>query len=199
MTEKKRNSNTVSQIILAVVVALLAGGTAPWWWGEVFPAKDNDDTEEVVNLTEQEETNNIWRKGRLEIPISSSNSGRVADLDEGNLIPLGTSISPRDADIFAYHSVHDIIIQPGVSKGDGITFDAQFLKMADRSIDYQECKEAGSLDKISQHIPTSNIKKGSCICMRTTEGRLARFSLIKENYSGNNRSIEIDYIVWKKE
>jgi hypothetical protein len=138
-------------------------------------------------------------QGNLEIPISSSNSGSAADLDEGNLITLGTAISPRNADILAYQSVHDIIIQPGVSKGDGITFDAQFLKMADRTIDYQECKEAGSLEKISQHIPSSNIKKGSCICMRTTEGRLARFTVIKENYSGNNRSIEIDFIVWKKE
>lgn len=198
MTEKKRNSNTISQIIIAVVIALLAGGTAPWWWGEVFLAKDNDDKEEVINPPEQEETNNIWMQGSLEIPIGSSNSGRAADLDEGNLIPLGTSISPRGADILAYQSVHDIIIQPGVSKGDGITFDAQFLKMADRSIDYQECKEAGSLEKISQHIPSSNIKKGSCICMRTTEGRLARFTVIKENFSGNNRSIEIDFFVWKK-
>lgn len=206
----KNKSGILNQIIVTVVIALMVGGTAPWWWTEVF-GKNNetelpDSGREVTEETSgkeaitDESTVKIWKEGKLLIPLNNTNSGEVADIDNGRLLRLGTTVSASGADISIRQSVHSIIIEPGLSKGDGITFDARFIAVNDSSIGKDGC--AGSLvsSDVSNHLQlSSDVNVGSHICMVTSEGRLAEFSITNLNLEGSSRNVEIEYEVWSKE
>lgn len=207
---KKDKPGVINQIIVAIVLALAVGGSSPWWWNEFFSSKNGVgatatgqesrngalDKEDSIEKTDSK----IWKEGKLIIPVSTSNSGSVADLDNGKLLPLGTSISAAGADILIRQSIHSIVLEPGLSKGDGITFDARFLTVNDHSVGKDGCSASLVSPEASNHLQlSSDIDIGSHICMVTSEGRIAELNITKLNFTGNSRNAEIEYVVWQKE
>ena len=142
----------------------------------------------------------IWQEGTLTLPVSGSDSGQAADLDAGNLLMLGTSVPVDDADILVRQSPHSIVIEPGLSRGDGITFEARFTEVNDASVGQAECTAATISSKASNHLQLfSDIDVGSHICMVTTQGRVAEFEIINTNFSGSSNEVEIAFIVWARD
>ena len=164
---KKNRSSIINQIIVATVIALFVGGTSPWWWVEIFGSKSGSQTTENVqeppNGTSGEEDPSenigpkIWKTGTLTIPLNNSNSGEVADLDNGRLLRLGTSIPAAGADISIRQSVHSIILEPGLSKGDGITFDARFIAVNDSPVGKEGCLASLVSPEVSNHLQLSSV------------------------------------------
>jgi hypothetical protein len=207
---KNDNSSIINQIIVAVVIALLVGGTSPWWWTEIFTGKNENGTTEPTTELPKEIPNNeemsdntdskIWKQGKLSIPFNNFGSGEVADLDNGKLLMLGTSISATGSDISIRQSVHSIVLEPGLSRGDGTTFDARFIAVSDSPLGREECSASLVSPTASNHLQlSSDIDVGSNICMVTSDGRLAEFSISKLNLTDNPRSVEIEYVVWRRE
>jgi len=187
-TKESKKSGTISQIIIAVAVALLAGGTSPWWWGELFGP-----------IVEPQEKAKVWKEGILTIPINSSFGKRAADLDAATILPLGTSVPSEGVDVLFRQSVHGIVMEPGESKGDGVTFDARFVAVNDSKVGMDGCITAAVSPKVSNHLQLSSaIDVGSHICVVTTEGRMAEISITNSNLNGSPRNVEIEYVVWKE-
>ncbi|MFT5821511.1 MAG: hypothetical protein ACI8ZM_002764 [Crocinitomix sp.] len=188
-----KKSSATRQILTTVAVAILIGSSAPWWWAEIF-------TSQKVVIDPIEEVSNIWKEGTLKIPVSRHNGGRVADLDSGMLLFLGTSVSAIGADIVVRQSIHSIVMEPGLSKGDGVSFDARFISVNDEKIGREGCVKALMLPEISNHLQFSKeIGIGSYIGMITTDGRLAEFNIVNTNWSADPAEIEISFMVWNKE
>ena len=207
---KKDKSSVINQLIVTIVIALLVGGTSPWWWKEIFISKNGttliDTGQKPPNGTFDEEglTKNtdpkIWKTGKLTIPFNNSHSGKVANLDNGRLLLLGTSLSAAGADISFRQFVHGIVLEPGLSKGDGITFDARFLAVNDHSVGKKGCSASLVSPKTLNHLQlSSDVDVGSHICMVTSEGRMAEFSITKLNFKESPGNVDIEYVVWQKD
>lgn len=142
----------------------------------------------------------VWREGDLKIPVAVGNTGRVADLDSGQLLPLGTSLPVRDADLAVKQAVHGVVVEPGVPRGDGETFDARFTRVGDSPAGRDGCAAASVAPKVSPHLLlSSDIGVGSHVCLVTTQGRLAEFEILKVELDGQQRELEARYTVWVSE
>lgn len=141
----------------------------------------------------------VWREGTLDVPISAGDTGRAADLDSGQLLPLGTSMPAGGDDLIFRQAVHGIVMEPGLSMGDGVTFDARFARVGDGPAGRDGCGAAiGS--RVSNHLQLfSAIDAGSHICMVTTQGRLSEFEILNIELSRSQRQIEIRYTTWANE
>ncbi len=84
----------------------------------------------------------IWQEGTLIVPVSSVDRGQAADLDTGNLLMLGTSISADGADLLVRQSPGPVVIEPGLSQGDGVTFEARFTEVNDAPVGQEGCAAA---------------------------------------------------------
>ena len=177
----------VGSVIAGVVVVLITTGN-----------HSSKGPGPIVDTTSS--TAKVWKQGNLTIPVSSVNTGRVADLDSGRLLPLGTSIPVRDADIIVRQAVHGIVVEPGISKGDGVTFDARFIAVNDASVGREGCADAEASPRASNHLQLfSAINVGSHICMVTTKGRLAEFTVTSVELSRKPRQVRIKFVVWTRE
>lgn len=161
---------------------------------------DNDDTssaEDGEGDSEEESSSHVWKEGSLTIPVLARDTGMAADLDDGHLLPIGTSISAPDADIAISQSPHAWIIQPGLSKGDGITFDAHFYSVGDSPAGYDNCRNMVLSQNPNDILALgSSLNVGSYVCMSTNQKRLAEFEVV--SVDSEQRKMDIKYTVWQK-
>jgi hypothetical protein len=139
----------------------------------------------------------VWRQGTLAVPVSAGDRGQVADLDAGRLLPLGTSIPAGDADLSVRQAVHGIVIEPGLSKGDGVTFSARFVRVGDAPAGRDGCAAAAISPAASNHLQlSSDLHAGSFVCLITTQGRVAEFEVVK--FDESRREVTIAFTVWER-
>ena len=142
-------------------------------------------------------TDEVWREGTLQIPLSTGDTGQAADLDSGRLLRLGTSEPAGDADLAVKETSDDVVVQPGIPHTDGVTFEARFLLVGDTDPDRNRCATAATGSGASDHLLLlSDIDVGTHVCMVTTQGRLAEFEILDAKLNGQQRWVEIRYTTW---
>ena len=110
------------------------------------------------------------------------------------------SIPASDADLIARRFVHGVVLEPGLSKGDGVTFDARFTEVNDAAVNQEGCEAAAISPQASNHLQlSSDVDVRSHICMVTTQGRLAEFEIVRTDLSGTTWEVEIAFVVWPRE
>ncbi len=136
--------------------------------------------------------------GTRTIPVSSGNSGQALDLDNGSLLVLGTSQPAGDADLVVRQAVHGVVLEPGLSHGDGLTFDARFVRVADKAGGHDVCADAAVNGKVGNILTvSSDVQVGSHVCMVTNKGRLAEFEITKTDFAGSPRSLQMNFVTWE--
>ncbi len=182
---------------IAGIVGAVIAGVIVVWLTSGGPQTQPTPTRTRPSPTATAPAPTVWREGDLTIPVSAGNSGRVADLDAGRLLPLGTSIPASDADIIVRQTPHSVVIEPGLSKGDGVTFDARFTAVSDGAIGRDACADAAISPQASNHLQlSSDIDVRSHVCMVTTNDRLAEFEIVRVDLSSTAREVEIAFVVW---
>lgn len=133
----------------------------------------------------------------LDLPISTGSSGRALDLDAASLIPLGTSIPTKGADLVFSQAVHGIIIQPGPSSQSG-GFPARFTRIGDSPGGRSACASAAIASNTAQALELGKdvIARISHVCMVTDQNRLSEFRVTAVRLEGQNRSVQIEFTTW---
>ncbi len=203
MSKSKKRRMGVGKVVawVAGIVATIISGVVVVWLTTGNPSSEGPGyTVEIPTPTADTPVSQVWKEGDLTLPVSISDRGQAADLDAGRLLQLGTSISASDADIIVRQAVHGVVVEPGLSKGDGVTFDARFTGVNDRSVGRDGCAAAAISPQTSNHLElTSDIDVGSHICMVTTHGRLAEFEIVSIDLSSATRDVQIAFVVWVRE
>jgi hypothetical protein len=154
----------------------------------------------VPSATADSPVSRVWKEGNLTLPVSSSDGGQAADLDTASLLPLGTSIPASNADIIVRQSPHSVVLEPGLSQGDGVTFGARFTDVNDAAVGREGCVAAAISPRASNHLQLSfDIDVGSHICMVTNQGRPAEFKINRVSLSGSTQEVELAFVVWMRE
>jgi hypothetical protein len=69
--------------------------------------------------------------------------------------------------------VHGGVVEPVVSKGDGGTFGARFIRIGDAPAGRDRRADAAAVPEVlDQHLRSSDIGVGSYVCMVTIQGQL---------------------------
>lgn len=190
--------------VITLVVAIIAGIYVPvainrHWWPFLPTSVNSTVPPPVAGNSAQpsvEPSNRIWRQGTLSISAAIGGQGSAADLDRGGLLPIGTSISALDADVLVGSSPHGIVIQPGLPKSDGVSFDGRFVRVQDAPAGPADCAEAAISPSVSGILVLeSNLHVGQYVCMVTTQGRLAVFEVVR--FDNVRKEMTINYTVWE--
>jgi hypothetical protein len=197
---------------IAGIIATIISGVIVIWLTTGIPSPLNSEADSDPGLdpgpestiaptpTTEEPAPQVWKEDTLSIPVANGGNDQVADLDTGTLLQTGTSIPVDDADLMIRQAVHGIFFEPGVSQGDGVTYDARFIDVNDAAVGQEGCADAAVSSEISNHLQlSSDVDVGSYICMVTTQGRLAEFTVTSVDLSSSPLQVEIAFVVWARE